>query len=211
MESHALANWLVDCLVWAAVAVAWVGVGCAVVDALWWLLQWQYPRLHLLEIHEQQWCPAVVRRYLQDALRFLWRRSLMFRPAADLLYGPVGQQAGRATNIVDLCSGGGGPVGLVAAHLRKKTGEDVRATLTDLFPNVPAWRRVVARHPFVAYEASSVDATAMPPHLARGDVRTMFACFHHFQPALGRKMLADAARNRSSIAVFEFTHVRQRK
>ena len=203
-----------------------VAVAVAVVlDVGTWLLGLELPRLHLLEIHDKQWCPPACRRYLQEGLRWLWHRSRMYRAVTPILrdtvaHGAAGAGVSGRIDIVDMCSGGGGPVALVSDALQRDVSQSagtsgevqVHATLTDLYPNPSAWKRVVrsAKRSHVQYEATPVDATAFPPHLANRGVRTMFACFHHFQPELATSILADAARNRARIAVFEFTNVRTR-
>lgn len=55
----------------------------------------------------------------------------------------------------------------------------------------------------VSYEASPVDALAVPARL-RG-VRTIFDAFHHFRPEQARAILADAASKQTPILIVEAT------
>ncbi|MBI4903069.1 MAG: hypothetical protein HY820_05500 [Acidobacteria bacterium] len=112
-------------------------------------------------------------------------------------------EEGKATAIVDLCSGAGGAVLGVQRALaaRKKL---VSVLLTDKYPNVPAFRAAQRDSGgWVRGYDGSVDATRLPEELA--GVRTMFNSFHHFPPAVARGILADAFRTRQPIAIFETT------
>ena len=200
-------------------------VGCVVatsicLDCVLWLFGAPLPRLHLLEIHEQSWCPPVCRKFLQESLRSLWKVSGMYRAVSPILQSLVQPQfqlaLTRTIHIVDLCSGGSGPVAIVAKSLQtsmSRHGARVAATLTDLFPHVAAWDRAVVKAKTqgvnLDYSAEPVDATALPKRLAKrgARVRTMFACFHHFEQELATSILADAVSSGSMIAVFEFTNV----
>jgi hypothetical protein len=159
------------------------------------------PRLHLVEIHDQAWCPAGVRDAITDLLQLTLTTVHHYAPA-----GPVLERALRlagAGTIVDLGSGGGGPWSRVLPDLARN-GLTPRVVLTDKYPNLPALQRVAARLGTGAQvEAASVDARAVPPHLA--GFRTMFTMFHHFAPADARAVLADAVRGARGVAVFEAT------
>jgi len=54
-------------------------------------------------------------------------------------------------------------------------GFQVRASLTDLYPNPKS--AVDSR---ISWATEPVDATCVPPRLT--GVRTMFTAFHHFRP-----------------------------
>jgi len=47
-----------------------------------------------------------------------------------------------ATQIVDLCSGGGGPHAQLLPAVAKELGHPIKMTLTDLFPHVEGWKKV---------------------------------------------------------------------
>jgi hypothetical protein len=106
-------------------------------------------------------------------------------------------------NIVDLCSGGGGPWFSLSREL-ERNGITPDVMLTDLYPNAEAFAAAAASCPGVQGYAESVDATAIKPEL-RG-FRTLFTSFHHFKPDVARAILGDAVRNRSGIGIFEFTY-----
>jgi hypothetical protein len=156
-------------------------------------------RPHLFEIHEQDWAPAWLRHYSTDYLETLFRRLGIYRRAAPLLAELV-RRSGERT-IVDLCSGAGGPLPVLASSLVGELGE-VEIVLTDKFPNRDAFARLERRHGGVIRHVSQpVDARRVPAEL-RG-VRTLFDALHHFDPDEARAILADARDAAVSIAVFE--------
>lgn len=156
-------------------------------------------RLHLVELEDLPWFPRVLRdggtAYLELAERISGHARQALEPLERVL------EATGETRIVDLCSGGGGPATSVVDALARR-GRAVTVTLTDLYPNVPAFERAAKMTGGrVVGRAEPVDATAVPAEL-RG-VRTMFNAFHHFRPEVARSVLADAVAQRQPIAVFE--------
>jgi hypothetical protein len=107
-----------------------------------------------------------------------------------------------STEVVDLCSGGGGPWPTLLPALRA-AGANVSVCLTDKFPNAEALGRFARETPGVRFEPSSVSAEAVPARLT--GFRTMFAGLHHFRPADARAILAAAVRDRRGIAIVEAT------
>jgi hypothetical protein len=151
-------------------------------------------RLHLFEFGDQQWFPQVLRdaetAYLATAYRFL---PLLLGRWAEKLSTLL--RPGEPSEILDLCSGSGGAMPLMVEELVKR-GYDVRATLTDLYPNPKS-----AEHPRIVWLAEPVDAARVPPTLA--GVRTMFSAFHHFRPDAAKSILRDAFERRRAICIFE--------
>lgn len=152
------------------------------------------PRLHLAEIEDQAWCPAVIRDAGTSYLAFVARAS---GHAAALMpkFREALTRSGQ-THVVDLCSGGAGPILAIAGDLR------CEITLTDLHPNVAAFRDVADNHRGnVHYVAEPIDARTVPAEL-RG-LRVLFNAFHHFRPNDARAILQDAVRANQPIAIFE--------
>lgn len=157
-------------------------------------------RLHLFEIGDQAWCPKPFRDATTDLLEFFLRIGNYYAPIVPRLRAAL--ERTREREIVDLCSGGGGPW----LRLLSEFGDEppISVLLTDKYPNALGAHRVaVASHGRIRGEIRSVDATAVP-HDLRG-FRTMFTSFHHFQPSAARAILADAVNNRVGIGIFEFT------
>lgn len=156
-------------------------------------------RLHLFELEDQEWFPKVIRDAGTDFLRFASTKihqTAKFVPRIRELL-----ESTPHNRIVDLCSGGGGPIERIAQDLAED-GRPVRVTLTDFYPNVEAFE--YAREQTdgaVDFETQPVDAKNVPETL-RG-VRTLFNGLHHFRPADAKAILADARESRNPIAVVE--------
>ena len=156
-------------------------------------------RLHLIELEDQAWFPAIVRDLATDYLQFAQTATGLAKAMTPLIRQAL--DASGQTHIVDLCSGGSGPLIDVVDQLRR-SGLDARATLTDLFPNFPAFERAAAAsHGAIDFIRRPVDARAVPRELK--GVRTLFNGFHHFRPADATAILADAVRAGEPIAIFE--------
>lgn len=61
-------------------------------------------RVHLIEFHEQAWCPKSLRNAMTDYLEFAERVGKTYESVPDLIR--MGLEGSGATRIVDLCSGG---------------------------------------------------------------------------------------------------------
>jgi len=146
-------------------------------------------RLHLLEIHDQPWCPPSLRDALTDFLEFTINLGRGYAAVTPLLRDAIARAG--ATRVVDLCSGAGGPWRTLRHQI------PVPVVLTDKYPNR------VARTGALPFHAEPVDATAVPADL-RG-FRTLFTSFHHFRPPDARAILADAVRQGQGIGVFEIS------
>jgi len=160
-------------------------------------------RLHLFEWEDQPWLPRVFRDFITDHLRYTHGEA-MREPVNRAIAARLDALLDRAgtTELVDLCAGAGGPVTRIVGLLNAGRAEPATVTVTDLFPNVAAFRDLERSNGGVIrarYE--STDATDVP--LSLSGVRTMFTALHHFQPDLAQRVLADAVRKRAPIAVFE--------
>src|SRR5262249_25285944 len=110
----------------------------------------------------------------------------------------------KCRSLIDLCSGGTGPILKIQQQLESKENYSVQITLTDKFPNIEAFQQAnTASRNSIKYIETSVDATDVPAHL-RG-FRTLFTSFHHFEADTARKILLDAVHKKEGIGVFEFT------
>ena len=117
----------------------------------------------------------------------------------------VAVEQSRATRIVDLCSGAGGPWIKLQPLLARDGTSSPPILLTDRFPNLDAMERMRAStEGLVDFDPCPIDATQTPPEL--DGFRTLFAAFHHFRPEDARQILADAVRGRQGVGVFEMTH-----
>jgi len=158
-------------------------------------------RVHAPEIEDEPWCPRVLRDGLTDFLHIASDTFKLYDGALDDVSGLLQRHGHR--QIVDLCSGGGGPVlrarRLIAA--RAPFDDDVTVTLTDLYPNLPAFDAASASDVRVHARRTPVDATNVPDDLV--GVRTMWNALHHLRPELARRVVEDAARKRQPFIAVE--------
>ena len=151
-------------------------------------------RFHLLELEDQSWFPAVIRDLATDYLQFIQTSVRLDRAMAPLVRGVM--EATGEHRIIDLCSGGSGPLLGLVNDLALAGLDDVKATMTDLFPNVPAFAEIAAAsNGRIEFEREPVDARDVPSRL--NGVRTIF------HPADARAVLHAAAAARQPIAIFE--------
>ena len=156
------------------------------------------PRLHLFEIHDQPWCPAVIRDALTDYLAHQERNLRIYKPVLPMILEVAATRS--ITQVVDLCSGGGGPwIDWLLAGVRQPIQSVI---LTDKFPNIDTTNKSISAG--LTYSSESVDATEVPSQLL--GFRTLFTSFHHFKQDAARSILRDACQNGQPIGVFEFTH-----
>ena len=158
-------------------------------------------RRQLIELEDQTWFPATIRDLATDYLQFIQTRFRLDRAMTPIVRRVLDEN--KATRIVDLCSGGSGPLLLLVKDLAAG-GLAVRATMTDLYPNVPAFEDISAQSGgLIGFETRSVDARNVPPDLA--GLRTIFNGFHHLTPEDARSVLHAAAGARQPIAIFEMS------
>jgi hypothetical protein len=164
-------------------------------------------RVHAPEIEDEPWCPAVVRDGLTGFLQVAAETLRLYDAAVPLVRTLLVRH--RASCVIDLCSGGGGPVVRLVHRLQADHGIVVDAVLTDLYPNHGAFDVAEARgRRRIRAVRDSVDATDVPVELQ--GVRTMFNALHHFRPALARQIVADAARKRQPFCCVEIVERRPR-
>ena len=158
-------------------------------------------RMQLFELEDLPWLPASLRDAGTDFLRTAIALAKSYAHVVPRLAEAV--EASGSTSIIDLCSGGGGPIAYVRKGLLE-AGCDVPLTMSDLYPNHKAFAYVRERAgEGVDFVAEPVDATAIPEHLT--GFRTLFTAFHHFPPRFATGILRDAVEKRRGIGIFEIT------
>ena len=160
-------------------------------------------RMHLFEFEDQPWFPRLIRAYMQDHLTFMGNLSgPAYQAFVEKLKGAMERL--RQNELLDLCSGSGGPARTVVRLLCEQ-GLEARARLSDLFPNVTAYQQLAKESGGMLQGVdASVDATNVPAEL--NGVRLIANGFHHFPPAQARQVLADAVTKRQGIAVIEMVN-----
>lgn len=157
------------------------------------------PRLHLVELEDLPWFPAVLRdagtAYLRLAADVTGQPRYMAPKLAELL------RATGVRRLVDLCSGGAGPIPALVEQM-KADGLETTAVLTDLYPNVKSLEAVArGSEGRVEVYGESVDAARVPDSLP--GCRLLCNALHHFRPEDARRILENAVEARQPIAVFD--------
>jgi hypothetical protein len=157
-------------------------------------------RMHLMEFHDQAWFPSSCRDAVTDTLESILGLENLYAPIVPRLRRAL--QKAKTHQIVDLCSGGGGPWTRILPVFEKQENFPVSVWLTDKYPNLVAFSYSSnASLNKIGFHSDPVDATHIPGEL-RG-FRTIFTSFHHFNPSEARALLQDAVDNQQGIGVFE--------
>jgi len=156
-------------------------------------------RLHLVELEDLAWFPRVIRdagtAFLRTAVEVTGQTAILVPPLAAALHESEERQ------IIDLCSGGGGPLPSMIDTLAEE-GIRVRVTLTDLFPNEGGLELAASESSGrIEAHAEPVDAANIPPELT--GFRTLYNALHHFRPNDARAILRDAMEKQQPIGAFE--------
>jgi hypothetical protein len=156
-------------------------------------------RLHLIEIHDQAWLPTSLRDAVTDSLEHIFSLTNLYAAALPRLRHALDRAD--TNQVVDLCSGAGGPWLWMCRHFRGQNFS-VDVWLTDKYPNYAALERIQELNANgLRYFTKPVDARNIPRELQR--FRTMFTSFHHFPPEEARAVLRQAVDHRQGIAGFE--------
>jgi hypothetical protein len=155
-------------------------------------------RIHLFEFEDLDWFPNFLRDYGTDFLQFLSNLTNMFHPVIPILQ-KVLEKSG-TTQIIDLGSGGGGPL-LKLNNVLKKQNPRLKILLTDYFPNIDALELAKKKADNIDYIKTPVDARNVPGNLK--GLWTLFLTFHHFEPKDAKRILQNAVNSKNAIAIFE--------
>lgn len=159
-----------------------------------------YGGVPLMEFHDQEWFPKLLRDYVTDGLQFVFNFVQIYRPVVPRLSKAI--RRAKTGNVVDLCSGGGGPWLWLRGAVQKASASPVTVCMTDKYPNIPAFESLQREtQDQVTFHSEPVNASRLPKDLA--GFRTIFASFHHFQPHEALAILRDAVSAREGIGAFE--------
>jgi hypothetical protein len=155
--------------------------------------------MQLFELEDLTWFPHTIRDFATDYLHFMGTWFALHKPIVPLLRAML--ENSKTSCVVDLCSGGGGP--LLAIYEALSADQiNVHFLRTDKFPNIPAFQRLSSQYPSgFRYIADPIDATNVPENLV--GLRTMFNAFHHFAPESALLVLENAVQMQQSIGIFE--------
>jgi hypothetical protein len=158
-------------------------------------------RIHAFELEDLPWFPRTIRDAMTDYLGYVGNLTpAPYEGFTARLHRAMVAMGER--EILDLCSGGTGPLPTMMRLLEEQHGYPVSARMTDLHPNLGRFEHARATSQGrIDFVAEPVNATQVPAHL--GGFRLISNALHHFAPEQARALLADAVAQRRGIAVFE--------
>ena len=166
-----------------------------------------FPRLHLAEIEDQSWCPSWLREHSHKALVRTWRMSIssLGSPAIQACRVLLDQLGGAKNaskyTFVDACAGAGGPTPLIEPRMNEELRSaglpSVKFVLTDLWPDIKAWKEITSRSENIRYIEQPIDATkaARLSGPNEKECRMFNLSFHHFDDVAAEKVLTSAVQS----------------
>lgn len=160
-------------------------------------------RRQLFEFQDEPWFPDLVREGQIEILSLAHRIS-GFASALGPAFAAGLERTGGP--ILDLCSGAGSQVTLLLAALLQQGGRQglPKVLLSDLYPKLPAWRRLKAKWPdHLDFVPQPVDATNLPTLGLDARVVTIINALHHFPLATVRAIMASVIRRGAAMFIAE--------
>jgi hypothetical protein len=160
-------------------------------------------RIQLFEFEDLSWFPNWLRTCLMRMMVVMHNLLNTSEEMAELV-NRVMKQSDTDT-IIDLGSGGGGPMLRVCEILKSKYDvESPRLIMTDFFPNLAYAEEINSQNnPSMSYITEPVDATNVGSDLE--GLRTMVGSFHHMNPNAARQILQNAVDSKQPICIFEIS------
>ena len=173
-----------------------------------------FPRFHLAEIEDQSWCPEFLRTHTHRALARAWKTSTSkngsaaFQASKILVQELGGLSKTAEFTFIDSCAGAGGPTPIIEPALNKQLSaaglNNVQFKLTDLWPDLKAWREITSKSENISYVEEPIDATkAIRLSGEKKECRLYNLCFHHFDDPAAEKLLWSAV---ESSDAFVYVH-----
>ncbi|KUL82143.1 hypothetical protein ZTR_10707 [Talaromyces verruculosus] len=177
-----------------------------------------FPRFHLTEIEDTNWCPSWLRDHAHASLARLWQiksrrgHSLATQACNILLERLGGISSAAEYTFVDSCAGAGGPTPYFEKYINKQLEASGHAPvlfmLTDWAPYVQAWQALSAQSANISYVPEPIDASkaVRVAEPEKKECRIFNLCFHHFDDPEAEKVLRSAVETADAFFIFEITH-----
>ncbi len=154
----------------------------------------------IFEFEDLSWFPDTIRLSMTDYLRYVLTIINFYEPVTPLLIEGLLQTS--STQIVDLCSGGGGAIEQIKNNVEQQSNSNIQIVLTDKYPNKSAFEFLAAKTKgSISFSDISVDAADVPAGLK--GFRTIFSGFHHFDKSAATSVIKNAVDARSGIGIFD--------
>lgn len=159
-------------------------------------------RFQAFEFCDQAWLPAPIREGFMDCLNLIHRLWQPYRHIAPIV-SAWAQRLG-VDEVLDLGSGGGEQAATVLEYMEKQGLRPVRLVLSDLYPDLSAWQRLVARlgPERVGFFDKPVSFSQIPKQYR---ALTIFSAFHHLPPEAAKALLSEVVAHRDGLCIVEFT------
>jgi len=160
-------------------------------------------RIHVFELEDQSWFPNIIRDCMTRTLNVMHSLVETNKYLPELLARVLKET--NNTKIIDLCSGGGGPMVEAFDILKKEHGlKDLKLKMTDLYPHKQFANHINENNDKnISYLNQSVDATNIPE--SEVGLRTMICSFHHMRPKVAKQILRNAQDSNQPILIYEIS------
>ena len=154
----------------------------------------------LFEFEDLPWFPDTIRESMTDYLRYLITKVNFYKSIVPLII--EGLNKTNSSQIIDLCSGGGGAIRQIQEGIKRQSGKDIKIILTDKFPNKSAFEFLAEKtNGNISFSDQSIDATGVPATMV--GFRTIFSGFHHFDTRMAKAVLKNTVEAKSGIGIFD--------
>jgi hypothetical protein len=193
---------------------SWSMMAAALIALLVGILSSRYQSERVLKWHEvitdgHRHVPSWLVEDGQTVLGLIWKHAFdseymdhAIQVVMDTLLHK--QHSNSVVEIMELAAGSGIAPALWNQALRSRTIQ-VHTILTDLTPNIPAWKKLSMEYPGVSYVSHAVDATNITLHpqqkLARHRIRMLHFSLHHLEPPVVQDLFRDVMKNNDSIFI----------
>ena len=164
---------------------------------------WRFPirRLSLFEFCDQVW----LRGWLREAYMDCLNATLQVFGTYSRMHKPFFEWASHmgAHEVIDLASGGAGPVETIVRGAEREGLKLPRVVLSDLFPQSMRYELLQEKYGGERIGVAAGPVSAVSPDQYRGHPRMICSAFHHFTPVLARHIVADAIEHSPGIFIIE--------
>ena len=155
-------------------------------------------RIHLFEFEDFKWFPDFIRDGGTDFLGFILKLTKFYEPILEVLAKVI--KTTKHTQVLDLCSGNGGPIEFVCKKINHQL--NLKFILSDKYPNFPAYKKLKQ------ITNNKIDYCGQPLDVLHMDIKTkgvitMFSAIHHFEPNEIRIIFKNVVKSKMPVCIFD--------